>query len=343
MRRTFLSAAALSVSLLSLGCGHGGQGDRLTGGGSSFINPMMTKWAGMYRDQKHVQIDYTSSGSGNGIQQMRDKKNDFGCTDAPMTDEQLTKAKEIGGEVIHVPLVMGGVVPIYNLSKESVNKPLRFTGPVLADIYLGKIKKWNEKPLKDLNPGVMLPDQEIAVVHRSDGSGTTYIFSDYLCQVSPEWKEKVGKNTELKWPVGIGAQKNDGVAGQVSRSDGAIGYVELNYAMNSKLQYGSVKNKEGKFILASLESVTKAAEAKKDFPEDLRFSLVDPPGEEAYPICGTTWAVLYVKQSPEKAKALREFLHWCTHEGQDATAELLYARLSPGLVRLVDQKLELLK
>jgi phosphate transport system substrate-binding protein len=338
MKRVLALTSLAAVAVWSAGCGGRG-GQVLTGGGSSFVDPMMKKWANAYREAKGVQVDYTSSGSGNGIQQMIDKKNDFGCTDAPMSDEQLAKAKAVNGEVLHIPLVMGGVVPIYNL--EGVTKPLKFTGEVLADIYLGKIKKWNEDPIQDLNPGVMLPDQDIVVVHRSDGSGTTYIFTEYLSQVSPEWKKKPGFGTDLAWPTGIGAQKNDGVAGQVSRSPGGIGYVELIYALkNEKLKYGSVRNKAGEFVLASLDSVTKAAEGLKDVPADLRFSLTNAPGKGTYPICGTTWAVLYVKQPADKAKLVREFLQWATHEGQDMTADLQYARLPAALVSKIEERLK---
>ena len=365
MKHTTVIAGLALLTLVAAGCnpstsptagpgststgtgGGGGGGDvkqvrSLNGGGSSFINPIMTKWAGAYNKEKGVQVDYTSSGSGNGIQQMIDKKNDFGCTDAPMNDEQLKKADDVGGEVLHVPLVMGAVVPIYNL--KDVKEPVRFTGPVLADIFLGKIKKWDDPKLKDLNPKLALPGDEIAVVHRSDGSGTTYIWVDYLSKVSPEWKEKVGVGTDVKWPTGVGAQKNDGVAGQVGRSPGALGYVELTFALNSKLQYGAVQNKEGEFVLASLDSVTKAADgALKDIPADLRYSLTDAPGKEAYPICGTTWAVLYAKQPANKAKALADFLRWATHDGQQYTKDLQYARLPESLAKRVDEKIDQIK
>lgn len=338
----------MSVAALALvaGCSHNGLGpagvDRLTGGGSTFVNPIMTKWAGVYTKDRGVRIDYTASGSGNGIQQMIDKKNDLGCTDAPMTDAQLEKAQKAGGEVLHIPLVMGGVVPAYNLA--DIKEPLRFNGPVLADIFLGKIKKWNDEALKKLNPGVTLPDKDIAVVHRSDGSGTTYIWSDYLSKVSATWKDQVGKGTDLKWPTGEGFPKNDGVAGHVTRTPGAIGYVELIYALRNNIQYGAVQNGAGNFVRASLASVTAAGEgALTKIPDDLRYSLTNAPGKDAYPICGTTWAVLYVKQPPGKGQGLAAFLRWATHEGQEYTAELQYASLPQGLVERIDQKLSLLK
>jgi phosphate transport system substrate-binding protein len=345
-------AIAVAGAALSLpGCGNKGAGgsgsapggvDKLSGGGSTFINPIMTKWAGAYASEKNVHVDYTASGSGNGIQQMIDKKNDFGCTDAPMNDAQLEKAKKAGGEVIHVPLVMGGVVPAYNLAE--VKEPLRFTGAVLADIFLGKITKWNDPSLAKINPGVTLPAKEIAVVHRSDGSGTTYIWSDYLAKVSTEWKKKPGVGTDLQWPAGEGFPKNDGVAGHVTRTPGAIGYVELIYALRNNIQYGLVQNRSGEFIKASLESVTAAAEgAVSQIPDDLRYSLTDAPGKEAYPICGTTWAVLYAAQPRGKGTALAAFLEWATHDGQRYTSELQYASLPKALVDRVQQKIKLIK
>ncbi len=343
MKRTWVVGIVLFGSGLFAGCnGASRPGPGLTGGGSSFVNPVMTKWSGLYFKEKNVRIDYTSSGSGNGIQQMIEQKNDFGCTDAPMNEEQLKKAQSRGGAVLHIPLVMGGVVPAYNLKE--VKEPLRFTGEVLADIFLGRITRWNDSRLQQLNPGVPLPNQEIAVVHRSDGSGTTYIWADYLAKVSKDWKEQVGVGTDLRWPVGVGAQKNDGVAGQVGRTPGAIGYVELLYVLRNKIQFGSVKNREGEFIQASLESVTRAADgALSTLPDDLRYSLTDASGQGVYPICGTTWAVLYVKQPAQKAKLLANFLHWVSREGQEQTAELQYARLAPGLVERVQKKLALIQ
>ncbi len=340
MERVAIGLVITAVAAGAAGCrGGGGEGRDLTGGGSSFVNPVMTKWAGLYLKERGTRVDYTSSGSGNGVQQMIDRNNDFGCTDAPMTDEQLAKARAAGGEVVHVPLVMGGVVPAYNLP--GVTEPLRFTGPVLADIFLGKITRWDDPRLTALNPGVSLPGREIAVVHRSDGSGTTFIWSDFLAKKSPEWKEKVGVGTDLRWPVGVGAQKNDGVAGQVGRSPGAIGYVELSFALKSDIQYGAVENRAGEFVRASLESVTKAAAgALTDIPDDLRYSLTDAPGAGAYPICGTTWAVCYVAQPPGKGKALADFLRWATHEGQAHVEELQYARLPGGLVKRAERQLE---
>jgi len=354
MRRTssvrtasFLGVAGvgLAVVLLIGGCsGGGGKKPRLNGGGSSFVNPMMEKWSGEYVS-KGVEVDYTSSGSGDGVTKMIERKNDFGCTDAPMNEEQLKKA---GGAdaVIHVPLVMGAVVPIYYLP--GVDEQLHFTGDVLARIYLGDIDNWSHKDLKALNKSVDLPDLKIHVVHRSDPSGTSHIFTDYLSEVSKEWKQKVGKSTNPTWKVGEGAQKNPGVAKAVQLKKGAIGYVELIYALQNKetLSFGLVQNADGDYPEPTIESVTKAAEAKlKDIPDDLRFSLVNPPKgvKGAYPISGTVWAVCYVKQPKEKVNVLKDFLRWAIHDGQNLAKEKHYARLPSGLADKADKKIELIQ
>jgi phosphate transport system substrate-binding protein len=237
---------------------------------------------------------------------------------------------------------MGADVPAYNL--DEVTEPLKFSGPVLADIYLGKIKKWNDPALQKLNPGAALPEKEIVVVHRSDGSGTTYIWVDYLSKVSPEWKSKVGVGTSVNWPTGIGQKGNEGVAGQVKRSPGSIGYIELVYAVQNKIAYGSVQNKEGAFITASMESVTAAANASLvEIPDDLRYSITDAPGKDSYPISGTTWGICYVNNPGGKGKAVRDFFHWCTHDGQQYCDALHYSRLPKGLVERVEKRLELIK
>jgi phosphate transport system substrate-binding protein len=322
------------------GCGGGGKSaDRLTGGGSSFVAPMMTKWAGEYNKAHGVEVDYTSSGSGNGVSQMIDKQNDFGCTDAPMNEEQMAKAKAAGGDVVHIPLVMGGVVPIYNLD---IDTPLKFTGPLLADIYLNKITKWNDPAIAKINPGVQLPDLKISVAHRSDASGTSYAWTDYLTKVSPAWEKGVGKSTEPKWPVGAGAPKNPGVAQLVSGTKGSIGYVELIYALEDPaLKIGEVQNHDGTFVKATLESVTAAVAGLKNVPDDLRFSLADAEGKDSYPITTAVWMVLYTKQ-PAKAKALKDFIHWLTYEGQEHAKDLHYARLPQVLVDRIDKKAELI-
>jgi phosphate ABC transporter phosphate-binding protein len=312
---------------------------RLNGGGATFIYPMMSKWTAEYDKATGVKVNYQSIGSGGGIQQMTAKTFDFGCSDGPMNEEQLKKAREVSGEVFHIPLVMGAVVPAYNL--EEVKETLRFNGPVLADIFLGKIKKWNDPALQDLNPKAALPDKEIVVVHRSDGSGTTYIWVDYLAKVSSEWKTRVGVGTSVNWPCGVGQKGNEGVAGQVKRSPGSLGYIELIYALQNDIKFGLVQNKEGEFIKASLESVTAAAAAAlADIPDDLRYSITNAPGKGVYPISGTSWAILYVNQPAGKGKAVVDFLRWCTHEGQKYTEELHYARLPPGLIERLEKKLD---
>jgi phosphate ABC transporter phosphate-binding protein len=333
-----------SLALLLAGCGGtpGGKGaaaQRLNGGGSSFVWPMMTKWTAVYDREHGVKVDYSSAGSSNGIQQMTAKTLDFGCTDAPMNEEQLQKAARTGGPVLHIPLVMGGIVPIYNLPE--VEQTLNFSGPVLADIYLGKVTKWNDSALRALNPGVALPDRDIGVVRRAEGSGSTYIWTEYLSAVSPEWKEKVGKGTMVNWPVGVGQKDTSGVSGHVARTRGAIGYVELLYALQTKLKYGAVRNRAGVFVLANLQTVTAAADqALASIPEDLRYSLVDAAGKDAYPLSGTTWVVFYQKQPRATGEALVSFLHWLTHDGQQYCNDLHYATLPKGLVERVEKKLQ---
>jgi phosphate ABC transporter phosphate-binding protein len=329
---------------LGLGCLGCSSGPRLDGAGSSFIDPLMQEWSNLYASKKSVKVNYQSRGSGAGIEMMTDKKVAFGCTDAPLTEEQLARCKTVGGDVLHVPLVMGAVVPAYNLPG---NPELRFSGPVLVDIYLGKIKRWDEEPLKDLNPDVQLPALDIAVVHRSDSSGSSYIWTDYLNKVSERtwpndknagWK-KVGVGTAVQWPCGVGAKGNEGVAGQVQRAEGSIGYVELLYALQNKIPYGEVQNREKKFIKATTKSVTAAAASLEKIPDDLRYSLTDAPGEEAYPISGTTWAVLYAQQPAGRAGLVTDFLRWVTHEGQTNAEELHYAPLPEAIVRRVEEKL----
>jgi phosphate transport system substrate-binding protein len=352
MKRAMMLALGLGMSaVVGFGCGGGGTGvggpgggsKRLTGGGSTFIEQMMKVWNPAYAKAHGVEVDYSGTGSGNGITSMTDRKNDFGCTDAPMTEEQMQKAKSTHGDVLHVPLVMGAVVPIYNLPE--VEQPVKFTGPVLAKIYLGEIKKWNDPELAKVNDGVMLPDLDITVNNRSDASGTSFIFTDYLSKVSPEWEKKVGRSTSPKWPVGVGAPRSQGVAGAVQTTPGSIGYVELIYALSegTKIKYGPVQNKEGVFVLGSLESVTAAAANLKDVPDNLAFSLTNADGKDSYPISGTTWMVLYENQPKDKAKPLTDYVRWLTHEGQDMCKEKHYARLPKGIVDKIDKKVELIK
>jgi phosphate ABC transporter phosphate-binding protein len=346
MRRTTLSVAFGTMILgvvFAAGCNDSGKKE-LTGAGATFIYPMMSKWASEYEKAKGIKVNYQSIGSGGGIQQVISQTVDFGCSDGPMTDDQLKKAKDAKGDVVHIPLVMGAVVPVYNLD-EVKDQQLKFTGAVVADIYLQKIKKWNDPAIQKLNPDVNLPDKDIVVIHRSDGSGTTYIFVDYLCKVSPEWEKQVGKSTNVSWPTGIGAKGNEGVSDQVQRSKGSIGYVELIYALQNKIKYGSVQNKEGAFVNASLESITAAANASlTTIPDDLRYSITDAPGKESYPISGSSWGIAYTDNPGKgKGKEVREFFHWCTHDGQKLAEALHYAALPKGIVERIEKKLELIK
>jgi phosphate ABC transporter phosphate-binding protein len=344
-----LASVPLVGALIGLtGCGGGGGGGgpgeatRINGAGSTFVYPMMSTWAAEYKKAKGTEVNYQSIGSGGGIQQMTAKTVELGCTDAPMNEEQLKKAQETGGEAIHIPLCMGAVVPIYTLADAGAQ--LAFTGPLLADIFMGKIKKWNDKAIAELNPSAKLPDKEIVVVHRSEGSGTTYIWTDYFSKVSPDWKEKVGLGTSVNWPAGIGQKGSEGVARQVKQTEGSIGYVELTYALQNDINFGVVKNRAGATVKASLESVTAAADsALSEIPADLRYSITDAPGKEAYPISGTVWAVIYVNQPKDKGKAVVDFLRWVTHDGQELTAKLQYARLPKGLIERVEKKLDSVK
>lgn len=308
---------------------------QINGAGATFPNPIYSKWFSEY-NKKHpeVQINYQPIGSGGGIRQFSEKTVDFGATDSPMTDEQMTKA---GAPVIHIPTVLGAVVVTYNLA--GVEKGLKLTPDVMADIFLGKIKKWDDARLTKINPGLKLAG-DILVVHRSDGSGTTAIFTDFLAKTSPAWKDKVGAGTALNWPVGLGGKGNDGVAGLVKQTPGSIGYVELIYAESNKLPYASVQNKAGEFVVPSLQSVTAAAEgAMKGIPEDFRVSITNAEGKQSYPISGFTYLLVW-KTIPdvEKGKAFVAFLKWALKEGQAFAADLHYAPLPKGLVGRVDSK-----
>jgi phosphate transport system substrate-binding protein len=334
---------AVATAVVLVGCSGQGGGDagKLSGAGSTFVEPMMNKWAEVYKNEKKVEVNYQGQGSGAGITAMTEKSVDFGCTDAYMKDEQLAKARAQGSEVVHIPLVMGAVVPAYNLP--GIDKPLQFTGDVLADIFLEKIKKWNDPRIQSINPGIELPkDLEISTVHRSDSSGTTSIFTDYLSKVSTEWKAGPKSGTTVNWPGGVGQPGNPGVAGHISKTPGSIGYLELIYALRQKdkIKYGSVKNQAGKYVTGSLETVTKAADASlSSIPDDLRYSITNAPGEESYPISGTVWAVLYVDQPAGKGQQVVDFLRWVTHEGQAYAKDLHYAPLPPSLVQRIDKKL----
>ncbi len=331
--------AIVALSCFTAGCS---RGPALNGAGSSFVHPVMMKWVAEYKTETGTAINYQPIGSGGGIGRLLAGEVDFACTDGPLTDAQLETAKERGGRIVHVPLVLGAVVPAYNLP--GVKKPLRFSGPVLANIYLGKVKKWNDPALRDLNPDVSLPDQDITVVHRSDGSGTTYIWTEYLSRVSPEWKSRVGFGTgKLKWPCGVGAPQNKGVTARVKESAGAIGYIELTYALENDLAFGLVRNRAGQLIKADLGSVNAAAAAVVQaghLPADLRLSLVDLPDPHAYPVSGLTFAIMNTNLEAERKKAVVNFLRWVISEGQRYPEPLHYARLPQQLIDLAEEKLD---
>jgi phosphate transport system substrate-binding protein len=300
----------------------------VNGAGATFPNPMYQKWFSEYhKAHPDIQFNYQSIGSGGGIRQVLAQTVDFGATDGPMTDEQLSQAKT---KILHIPTVMGAVVPAYNVP--GVSGELKFTPEALAGIFLGKITTWNDPAIAKANPGVSLPNQTIIVVHRSDGSGTTYIFTDYLSKVSSEWANGPGKGTSVKWPVGLGGKGNEGVAGMIRQMQGGIGYIELIYAVQNKIDYGSVKNAGGAFVKASLESVTAAAASVKSMPADFRVSITNAPGKDAYPISSFTWLLIPEKsKEAAKGKILADFLTWMVDDGQKMTAELTYAPL-PGSV-----------
>jgi phosphate transport system substrate-binding protein len=318
---------------------------RLDGGGATFIEPLMLKWQRVYERETGVQVDYTGTGSGNGVQQMTRQALAFGCTDAPMNAEQLEKASAINGEVVHIPLAMGGVVPIYRLSAIPADQPLQFTGQVLADIFLGDITRWDDPAIQALNSGAALPALPIKVVSRSDPSGTTAIFAEYLEKSRPErWQAKgMGRGTAVSFAVGIRQKGNPGVAGEVGRLDGAIGYVELTFAqhMRDRVALGAVQNRAGQFVVATPESVTAAAASIANLPDDLCFSLVDMPGADAYPISGTDWAVFYRHQPAGRGRIIADFLRWATanDKGQRYAAPLGYAPLPERLIEKVHDKL----
>ena len=311
----------------------------LTGAGSTFANPLYQRWSADFAAKTGIKVNYQSIGSGGGIRQFSEMTVDFGGTDGPMTDEEIAKAK--GGAVLHVPVAMGAVLAVYNLPGVSV--PLRMSPDVIADIFLGKITKWDDRRLGALNKGVKLPSSDILVVHRSDGSGTTYIWTDYLTTVSPEWAKSIGKGKDVKWPVGLGGKGNEGVAGQVKQLPGAIGYVELAYARQNKLAYAIVQNAAGQFVTPSIESVTAAATAiAKGLPAttDYRVSIINAPGTTAYPISSMTWALIYVNQADAaKGKKLLAFLRFGLAEGQKSAAALDYAPLPKLLVTQLERRL----
>jgi phosphate transport system substrate-binding protein len=324
IRRIALLCVALALPAL-------GQ-TTLNGAGATFPYPMYSKWFSEYHKlHPDIEINYQSIGSGGGIRQVLAQTVDFGASDGPMTDEQLSQAKS---KILHIPTVLGAVVPAYNIP--GVSGEVKFTPQALAGIFLGKITSWNDAAITGPNPGVNLPNQSIIVVHRSDGSGTTYIFTDYLSKVSPDWASGPGKGTSVKWPVGLGGKGNEGVAGMVRQMQGSIGYIELIYAVQNKIPYGVVQNSSGNFVRASLESVTAAAASAKNMPADFRVSITNAPGKDAYPISSFTWLLIPQKsKDANKGKILADFLNWMVDDGQKMTADLTYAPLPENVAAQV--------
>ena len=313
---------------------------KLNGAGATFPYVIYSKWFDVYHTKTSIEFNYQSIGSGGGIKQVIEGTVDFGATDGPMTPDQLKEAAtKQGTDILHIPTVMGAVVVTYNVPE--IGAGLRLTPAVLASIYLGEITKWNDPKIVDLNPGKSLPDQQIVVAHRSDGSGTSFIFTDYLTKVSKDWETKVGKGTSVNWPVGLGGKGNEGVTGLVKQTPGAIGYVELAYAVKNSLPYAWMKNKSGTFVEPTLESVTAAAAGSaKNFPEDLRVSITDADGKNSYPISGFTWLLVYKHmKDKEKREALVKFLKWAMGEGQSYAKDLLYAPLPKEVVKRCQAKI----
>jgi phosphate transport system substrate-binding protein len=310
----------------------------INGAGATFPYPIYSKWFDEYaKVDPSVRFNYQSIGSGGGQKQILAQTVDFGASDGPMSDDNLAKAP---GKILHIPTVAGADVVAYNLPG---NPELKLDADTIAGIFLGNIKNWNDPKITALNPGVNLPNQEIVVVHRSDGSGTTYIWTDYLSKISPEWKSKVGTNTSVNWPTGIGGKGNEGVAGQVKQTPGALGYVELIYAVQNKMPYAEVKNSAGKFVKPSLESIT-AAMATAQIPDDFRFSMTNAPGESAYPIAGATWLLVYQQQKDAgKGKKLVEFLKWAAKDGEKMAMDLQYAPLPESVQQRVLKRIDEIK
>jgi len=304
----------------------------LNGAGATFPYPMYSKWFSEYNKlHPDVQINYQSIGSGGGIRQVLNGTVDFGASDGPMSDEQLAQSKT---KILHIPTVLGAVVPAYNVP--GISEEVKFTPEALAGIFLGKIQKWNDPAITQANPGYKFPDKPIIVIYRSDGSGTTFIFTDYLSKVSKDWNSSVGKGTSVKWPIGMGGKGNEGVAGQIRQLQGSIGYVELVYAVENKITYGWMKNAAGNFVKASLDSVTEAAASVKTMPADFRVSISNAPGKTAYPISSFTWLLIPAQaKDPKKGKIIADFLEWMVTDGQKMTSQLSYAPLPQNVVEKV--------
>jgi phosphate transport system substrate-binding protein len=336
-----LATVALAALAMSTAGTLTAENVQINGAGATFPYPIYSKWFSEYNKlHPDVQINYQSIGSGGGIRQLTNKTVFFGASDGPMTADQMQAA---GGKVWHLPTVLGGVVPVYNVT--GIEAELKFTGPVLAEIFMGKVSKWNDPAIVKLNPGVHLPGSDINVVHRSDGSGTTYIFADYLGKISPEWKKTVGIATSLNWPTGVGAKGNEGVAGLVKQTPNSIGYVELIYALQNKIDFGSVQNMAGEFVRASLESVTKAAAATKGkMPPDFRVSITNAPGAGVYPISSFTWLLFYENPKDKRAaRVMTDFTRWALRDGQKYCADLGYAPLPEDVVAMEMEALKKIK
>jgi phosphate transport system substrate-binding protein len=312
----------------------------LNGAGATFPNPMYSKWFSEYHKiHSDVQVNYQPIGSGGGIRQVTAGTVDFGASDMPMTDKQLQDSKV---KILNIPTVLGAVVPAYNIP--GVNGEVKFTPDALAGIFLGKISKWNDKAITSVNPGVNFPDKDIVVIHRSDGSGTTFIWTDYLSKVSPEWKSQVGSDTSVKWPIGLGQKGNEGVAGSLRQMPGSIGYVELIYAVQNNIPYGSVRNAAGVFLKASLEGVTAAAASAPKMPADFRVSITNAPGKDAYPIASFTWLLIPAQsKDAAKGKILADFLSWMVADGQKMTSALAYAPLPENVAAKVKEAIKQVK
>jgi len=314
---------------------------KLNGTGATFPYVIYSKWFDVYRQKTGIEFNYQAIGSGGGIRQVIEGTVDFGASDAPMSDDQMKQVKEKQGtDILHIPTVMGAVVVTYNLPK--VGKGLKLTPDVLADIYLGNITKWNDSKITSINTGLNLPDEAIFVTHRSDGSGTTNIFTGYLTKVSNSWKSKVGQGTSVNWPVGLGGKGNEGVAGLVKQTEGSIGYVELAYAEKNNLPYAALKNKAGYFVEPTFDAVSAAAAGFiKNMPADLRVEITNADGKDSYPIAGFTWLLIYKNMKDKtKAKAIVNFLKWALTDGEKYAKELYYAPLPKEVVKLDEKKID---
>lgn len=354
LRSYLASVAFLGLTLILAACGSGGGGGgstgpkcpnttSLTGAGSTFVNPLFSKMFTEYATVGcMVEVNYQSVGSGAGITQLLNQTVDFGATDTPMTDAQLAQSKN--GNVLHIPVTIGAVAISFNLTELSSSTHIQLDGPTLANIFLGKITKWNDPAIAALNTGTTLPNKTITVVHRSDGSGTTGIFTHYLSAVSPDWSSQVGAATTVKWPVGVGASGNAGVATAVKNTEGAIGYNELAYVLTNTIQYASIKDHDGDYVLPSLDSAKAAASSITSIPADLRFFFVNAPGQGAYPITGFSWALVYATQTnSDKGQALANTMWWVIHDGQQYSTPLSYVPLPAVIVQKGESQIKAMK